>query len=314
MKKKYKALIIGCGKIAFGNSRADLNSHFGAFQKSNKIEIMGAVDIKIEKLEKIKKKFNIKIYDSINLALEIANPDIISLCTPDTTHFNLCYKIIHSKYSPKVIFLEKPCFSSYDELKKIRQHAEKNKIEIIVNHTRRFDKNFQLLKLKIKSGFFGKIKRAYFSYYNGWIHNASHQTDILNYLFDDLLIKKKSKKSFFSKKDNFDVILKFKKNLGLVFALSLSEEPYQIFDLDLHFDKYRLLIDNFGKNAYLQKKIQNSIGESFLSKKKSIFTINKVTPMQNAVNLIVKFLDSHDRILINDYNIESIGKSMKSIW
>ena len=69
MKKKYKALIIGCGKIAFGNSRADLNSHFGAFQKSNKIEIMGAVDIKIEKLEKIKKKFNIKIYDSINLDL-----------------------------------------------------------------------------------------------------------------------------------------------------------------------------------------------------------------------------------------------------
>jgi predicted dehydrogenase len=313
MKKKFKTLIVGAGKIAFGNSMLDPDSHYGAFTKSKKAKVEGIVDLKKNVILKIRSEYNVKVFNNLKLALKSIRPDIISICTPDQSHFNVCYSIINSQYFPKIIFLEKPCFQNSVELTKISKEAKKKNIEIIVNHTRRFDDNFKILKSNIKKNFFGSIQRVYFTYYNGWLHNAVHNIDILNYLFDDLLIKVKSKKSFYNK-NNLDVILKFKKNLSLVFATGYSESPYQIFDIDLHFKNFRLLIDNFGKNAYLQKRETNLLGESFLSNKKNIFKKQKISPMRNAVRIIIKFLETKNKNVIKDYNINTIGRSMKSIW
>ena len=313
MKKRFKALIVGGGKIVFGNSYLDPDSHYGAFARSKKVDVKGIVDIKKSVILKIRNKHKVKAFNSLDSALKSTRPDIISICTPDKFHFNVCYSIINSQYFPKIIFLEKPCFQNSVELNKISKEAKKKNIEIIVNHTRRFDDNFKMLKSNIKKNTFGTIQRVYFTYYNGWLHNATHQTDLLNYLFDDLLIKVKSKKSFYSK-NNLDVILKFKKNLSLVFAMGYPESPYQIFDIDLHFKNFRLLIDNFGKNAYLQKRELNLLGESFLSNKKNIFKKQKISPMKNAVKIIIKFLETNNKSLTKDYNISTIGRSMQSIW
>ena len=313
MKKKFKALIVGGGKIAFGNSNLDPDSHYGAFAKSQKIKVIGIVDLKKSVILKIRNKYKVKVFDSLGSALKSTKPDIISICIPDKFHFNVCHSIINSKYFPKIIFLEKPCFQNSVELNKISKQAKKKNIEIIVNHTRRFDDNFKMLKSNIKKNTFGSIQRVYFTYYNGWLHNAVHHIDTLNYLFDDLLIQLKSKKSFYNK-NNLDVILKFKKNLSLVFAIGYSESPYQIFDIDLHFKNFRLLIDDFGKNAYLQKRKTNLLGESFLSNKKNIFKKQKISPMRNAVKIIIKFLETNNRNVTKDYNLNTIGRSMQSIW
>ena len=56
MKKKFKALIVGGGKIVFGNSNLDPDSHYGAFIQSKKVDVKGIVDIKKSVILKIRNK------------------------------------------------------------------------------------------------------------------------------------------------------------------------------------------------------------------------------------------------------------------
>ena len=50
--------------------------------------------------------------------------------------------------------------------------------------------------------------------------------------------------------------------------LSVDEKDYQIFDTDMRFEKFRILIENFGENIYIQKKLRIDLMKIFSQIKK----------------------------------------------
>lgn len=317
MNHQFKAIVVGCGKIGFGNKRYLIDSHAYYYNRSKKISLVCGVDINKKKLNEFSKIFKCETSNNILYALKKYNPDIISICTPDKSHFKIVNQILGLKYKPSIIFLEKPCFQNIKEFNIIEKKLRKFKTEIIVNHSRRFNKNYLKLKNMIKKNYFGKFINSQSIYYNGWLHNAIHCVDELNFLLNkSFKIYKVSKTLFFKDKKNlnYDVVLKTTDNKSKLLFLSIDEKDYQIFDTDMRFEKFRIFTENFGENIYIQKKIKNKLNENILTNKKILFKKSKLRSMKYSIELIEKYLNTKDKSFLFNYRLIDIKNTMKIMW
>ncbi len=317
IKNKFKAIVVGCGKIGFGNKKYLVESHAYNYHESKQISLVCGVDIDKKKLKEFSRIFKCETSNNILYALEKYNPDIISVCTPDKSHFKIVNQILESKYKPSIIFLEKPCFQNIKEFNIITKNLKKLKTEIIVNHSRRFNKNYLKLKNMIQKNYFGKFLNSQSIYYNGWLHNAIHCVDELSFLLNrSFKISKVSKTLFFkdSKNLNYDVVLKTTDNKSKLLFLSVDEKDYQIFDTDMRFEKFRILIENFGENIYIQKKIKNRLNENILTNKKILFKKAKLSSMKYSIQLIEKYLNTKNKIFLFNLRMNDIKNTMKIMW
>ena len=254
-------------------------------------------------------------------ALEELRPDLISVCTPDVTHFEVVYKILESPFCPRVIFLEKPAMTSSKDFSTIIELAKKIDTTIIVNHSRRFDDNYQALKDIIINRKYGECIRIDCWYYGGWVHNGVHLVDILQYLFDDELVLKSA--------GNYNEFLNYFSDINLegrfnfnhsdinVFINCMDEVNYQLFELDFKFSRGRLRIENFEERFLIEKVLVNDLGERVLDFESSDSiadpkAICRNEPIINAANVIVDILESGSDH--SEYSIESSGATMKTIW
>ena len=118
---KYKAFIIGCGKIAGLYDDFDDNqiySHARAYFENHKIDLVGCYDSNFDRSSQLAEKFETSSYDENYLeAFNIIKPDIVSICTPDVSHFEIVESILMSSYVPKIIFLEKPACDNHAQFK-----------------------------------------------------------------------------------------------------------------------------------------------------------------------------------------------------
>ena len=146
----FKAAIIGFGDIGYflskDKKRKKTWSHFESYNsiKDTKIDVI--VESNQKKIDYIKKQYpKINVFKNIDdLKKAKLNIDIISICTPTNTHFDILKKTLAMK--PKIIICEKPICQSLNEARKIVQLFKKKKIQIVVNHQRRFETNFLLAK------------------------------------------------------------------------------------------------------------------------------------------------------------------------
>ena len=105
--KMLKSMIIGCGRIAGENyDLKDGISHASGYLNNN-VELSVCIDIIDGKAKKFSEQYGCAIEYSIEDGLSKYNPDIVSICTPDETHFSISKEILQSAHLPKVIFLEK---------------------------------------------------------------------------------------------------------------------------------------------------------------------------------------------------------------
>lgn len=80
---KHRALIVGAGRIGAGfGGWADLAyTHAGAYRAlSDRVELVGFVEPDLERRVKANLVWSVPTYDNVPMALEILNPDIVSVC------------------------------------------------------------------------------------------------------------------------------------------------------------------------------------------------------------------------------------------
>ncbi len=317
----YKTVIIGCGKIA-GIYDKDLNaqpySHAHAYFNNKNIEVACYVNRHIQKARDLAGKYNSNHYsDNYIDTIKACRPDVVSVCTPDTTHFEIIKNIFDAGPIPRVIFVEKPVCSNHDELDHLESFARQNKAQIIVNHTRRFEEKHQNIKRLIATGTFGNLVRGDISYYGGWKHNGVHIVDTLRYLFADEIDVDKISGSLPSRYDNdptLSLVLFLKSQGAMVHVHAFDEKYYQIFDIDLKFEKARLRIEDFGNKITYEKKRVNSMNENVLVEETLNISTPSTTPVENAVNSIVDYLQAGDHRIIADYSLENSIKTMETLW
>ena len=248
----YKALLIGCGNIGalYDLDSEQISTHAKAYIHSGNFEL-SVFDNNKELAKSIALKYNVTYVD--NYEKIIQNYDCVSICTPTDTHFEILNKAINANI--KVIICEKPVSKKQKELVKIIELYKTSKSKIIVNYFRRFSPAFINLKKKISTELQAhKLLTISIRYQKGFLNNCSHAIDLIQFLFNcEFKLKDVEKRN-----EVFDYFIDdptislngYWENVFINIS-GLVNISYNIFEIDLFFDKSRISILNSGDNLIL---------------------------------------------------------------
>ncbi len=189
---KLRCAIIGCGNIAFhyevNKAVVGIYTHADAYRACPQTELLAVCDANASALEKIHNAYpHLITFSTIDSLLDHGEWDIVSICTPDSTHASILLQLLTSG-KVRSILTEKPLATSVADATRVVAAVCKHPIPILVNYSRRFDRKYQQLKTEITSGKWGEVQRAVFYYTGDILHNGSHALDILNYLWGKLTL------------------------------------------------------------------------------------------------------------------------------
>ena len=248
----YKVGIIGLGQIAYhidnDPNRKIIWSHIKAYKNIDKTKITSICDINYDLVEEIKKDCDIsKGYINYEKMLEENNFDIISICTPIQTHFDIIKKCIET--GVKAIFCEKTLSYSLEEANQIIELRKKNNVVLGVNYILRWDNLNKEIKELIDTGVIGKIYTMV-GYGATALHTStSHLIDLMVYFSNNatpLWIVGEKQEDFIrivhGEKD-YGGIGTIKFSTGVIaFIKGTSLSPF----------KYMLELDIFGENGRIK--------------------------------------------------------------
>lgn len=310
-------LIVGCGRIAGGSNLTGLNTHAGAYEAHREFDLVAAVDTDFSAAVAFASRYECEPYEEVSLALKVHKPDVVSVCTPDDTHFSVVSEILRSPYVPEVVFLEKPACRTPQELRSLIELSHESGTPVIVNHTRRFDNRLQVLRQCIRDGEFGEIRFVRVVYYGGWMHNGTHAVDTLSFLFDDEVeidLLRGSLQSGHPGDPSYDIAAHFNARRSPVEFEAVDENDYQLFEFDLRFALGRIRIEDFGEVIRVQKRVRNEIGENVLEDRAVGVPEQTETAMQAAVESIHQYLGTRSIETLHETVLESIGSTVQTLW
>ena len=107
-----KILVIGCGSIG--------ERHIKNL-KSLSIDTIIAYDINSDRLQVIKEKYSLDVFDNIDVAFD-QHPDVVIVSTPPTSHIPIAMKAVDKGAH---IFIEKPLSHTLDNVDNFLKKAKK---------------------------------------------------------------------------------------------------------------------------------------------------------------------------------------------
>jgi len=233
----YRAAIIGCGKI--GSEFADdprikdIYTHAGAYVHCPDTELVAVCDNDRVKLEKCKERWHISGgYSDYEKMIADTEPDIVSVCTPDQTHFDVIRTILTTS-KVKAIFAEKPLALRVKDAEDLVNLAEKKGVVLAVNYSRRYAEKYCELKDYLHSDTFGDIQTIDGYYTKGTVHNGTHWFDLARFLIGEF----KRVKGFDNRKEKnndptFDAYTEFT-NGACAYLHACDETKFSIFEMDI---------------------------------------------------------------------------------
>ena len=188
--EKIKMAIVGAGTLG--------SAHAGIFKEHPLAETLAICDMNIEKAEKLAKEFDIpKVYYNYVDMLKEIPCDAVSIVTPDHLHGDIA---VACAEAGKHILIEKPLATNREDVKRIMEAVNRNKVRAMVDLHNRWNPPFALAKDAIDKGELGKLRNAYFRLNDiKWVATdllpwaasssilwflGSHSLDTLNWFFN----------------------------------------------------------------------------------------------------------------------------------
>lgn len=300
LQKKYKAVIIGAGKIAAGfdapRSR-EILTHAHAYSRHDKLKLSGFYDINFLVAKKAARKWSTQAFDNLTEMLTEVNPDIVSICTPDDDHFKTLMQV--ANFNPKLVVCEKPVTNNLADTGRLGKIFAKKNIPVLVNYSRRFDSNSQKIAAMIKNGKWGKVISATGIYTKGLLHTGSHLLDLTRLFFGEPLSVRSFNSIVDYHKDDPSISGYIEYERCPQFHLVIGNDlKYGIFELDIILEKGRLRITDYGFNVEMQERVEDKRYSGFfvLGKAKK-YSTGLPFAMMNMVKNIVDFFEDRSLIL-----------------
>ncbi len=121
---KTRISIIGLGA-------ATQNIHIPAYSQLKEVEIVAGCDVDKRAREIARKKWGLpEVYDNPREMIEKSKPDIVSICTPPSLHYEQCLMVLESGCH---VFCEKPLAEELSQVDEIIRASEKAKRFVVVN-------------------------------------------------------------------------------------------------------------------------------------------------------------------------------------
>jgi predicted dehydrogenase len=180
----FRAAVIGCGKIGSGFADdpalgGDVYTHAEAYVRSSATEMVAVCDRDPQLANDCARRWGIaaSFTDSTEL-LDQAQPEIVSICTPDETHFELARMALQAP-SVRAILCEKPLATTVEQGEELIRLTGTT---VAVAYVRRYADNLRALRRLLAEGSLGPIRAVSGWYGKGLLHNGSHWFDLLRML------------------------------------------------------------------------------------------------------------------------------------
>jgi predicted dehydrogenase len=186
MTEPLTVAIVGAGNIAGGfdvNRQEDENgvySHAGAYRAHGGFSLETVFDPVVERAESFRNAWRVR-----QVALEFEEilqgfHDVISLCSPDETHFEYLESILSARCC-RTVFAEKPLALRLGEIDRIIELAERSSINVVCNFQRRFEPEHVQLRRRIAEDP-QKLLSATGHYMKGLRHIGTTMLDTLTFV------------------------------------------------------------------------------------------------------------------------------------
>ncbi|MFC2076595.1 Gfo/Idh/MocA family protein [candidate division KSB1 bacterium] len=188
MSKKYRAGIIGCGRVAGwledDSKRSHPCTHAGAYLQTPRVELAAVAGRDKKNAKKFAKRFGVPAaYDDYRKMLADEKLDIVSVCTPAPSHHQMV--LAAAAAGVKGILCEKAIATSLAEADRMVAVCRAKGVKLAVNHPRRYASDFRAVKKWLREGIIGDVIGATAHCSGNLIHTGSHLFDILRLFFND---------------------------------------------------------------------------------------------------------------------------------
>lgn len=200
--KQYTACLIGTGRIGFSlgfdKKREQPASHTMALLKEKRIRLIAGCDTDKENLDAWGRYVKgARTFSDADTMLSEIKADIIVIAVNEDAHLETALKAIRAK--PKLVILEKPVALNSADGNLIKAEAEKHQVPVMINHERRFARDYRIAKDYIpKIGKMQSIKATLFSGMKVYsakneedggyslLHDGTHLVDIVQFFLEPL--------------------------------------------------------------------------------------------------------------------------------
>src|SRR4030065_60300 len=293
MNKKYKAAVIGCGSIgALKDNKYDspemphnILTHAHAYYDCPDTELVAVIDMDIEKAKKAGDKWGCST-DTDILNFRNENIDIISVCTPTETHFDILKQVLELK--PKLVVAEKPFCSNLKEAEEISAIYKQAGIPMLINYTRRFEPDHIKVFNNLRTGEYGMIYHARCLYGRGLKRDGCHGLDIFNYTLGQLhnVLWHNSITNLEPNDPSYSLQLDYEK-CAETYMIAVDSRHYGLFELEFVTEKGIISFLNWGQKIFFFKPDNEKTYGQYKSLNRDNAFVN-VTSMGRALSYMVE--------------------------
>lgn len=244
-----KTLLIGCGNIGAGYDLSDPSkvwTHAKAYSLRDDIEL-SIFDQDAAKAKQIADRYKAVLVESLS-ELDYGKYEIVSITTPTTTHYNFLEKLI--KANVPVIVCEKPVVNEIIQAEQLTELYRSGHSKILINYIRRFQTGYKEAKERVLKCSRNQLLRGIIiKYKRGFLNNASHAIDLLEFFFETAFCFKKfqSSASVFDAFDYDPTITAtcLFHDVPVSFA-GFANTSYAVFEIELFFSSSKVVICHSG--------------------------------------------------------------------
>ena len=178
---RYRAAVIGCGKMSRGHSHAYANSP--------NVDLIAAADVFEGPRSAFTQEFGIgNTYADPAEMLDREKPDLVSVCTWPPLHTELAIAAISS--GAKGVWCEKPMAVHLEDARKMVDAASTAGATLVINHQRRYMARYNIAIDLIHRGKIGTVTQITGICGGDTLTDGTHLIDMTRYLNGDATIDK----------------------------------------------------------------------------------------------------------------------------
>lgn len=233
-----------CGEPGTGSSR--IVSHAGAYVGFPHVRLIAACDPDPARRHRFADRWGVsRVYDDHRALLAQEDVDIVSICTPASTHKDLLIDVLKSGKVSGAL-LEKPLAECLEDADFLIEHARSSPTVVAVNYIRRFCPVYQRAARDLQAGRLGRIQLIRGVYMRGVLNNGAHLLDLLRFFFGNpSAVARLTTKVNDAPDPTVSFVISFPSGFDAC-IFGLDYEPYSLFELDIIGTQGRMIFKDLG--------------------------------------------------------------------
>lgn len=247
--------MVGCGWIGCDPGEGTI-SHAAAYDTCPDTELVAVCDTDQARLERCAGRWGVAgRYRRIEDLLGDARPEVVSVCTPDSTHADLLHTTLGAPGVAGVL-AEKPLALEASASLELARLAEERSVVLSVNYIRRFSPAYADLRDSLARGELGEICSVSGRYTGGLFHNGTHWIDLARFLVGevDTVWGWETGTASTSGEPALDAYLRFQNGAAGLLSGS-GGDAFSVFEMDLLCRGGRVRLTESGEKIELSRPV-----------------------------------------------------------